>query len=163
MSIFSSNLQNKIKHYLSRYETRRSAILPILHEIQDECGWIKPEHIEALEKEYDLHRVHVQEVATFYSMYRLEEPKPFRIYFCDNIVCTMMGANKVMDKIKAHIKKSETGGKESVFSLKGVPCLGVCDGAPAMLVNKNRYLKVNTDNVEDILSNYESGAKNARH
>lgn len=153
--MFSQTLQNKIQHYLQRYETKRSAILPILHEIQDECGWIKPEHIEALEKDYGLNKVHVQEVASFYSMYRLKEEKPLRIYFCDNLVCTMMGANKVMDKIHAHIKKKEASGKPCSFSLKGVPCLGVCDGAPAMLVNKDRYLNVTAENVDDILRKYE--------
>src|SRR3954468_13215276 len=103
MSVFSKTLQDKIKHYLGRYETERSAILPILHEIQDECGWIQPSHMLALETEYGLPRVQVQEVASFYSMYRLSELKPLRIYFCDNIVCTMMGAGKVMDTIKQHI------------------------------------------------------------
>lgn len=156
MSAFSKTLQDRIKHYLGRYETPRSAILPILHEIQDECGWIQPSHVEALEAEYGLHRVHVREVASFYSMYRLSEPKPLRIYFCDNIVCTMMGANKVMDKIRQHIKKTEDSGKKCSFSLTGVPCLGVCDGAPAMLVNKERYLKVSTENIEDILRTYEA-------
>ncbi len=163
MSVFSQNLQSKIQHYLERYETKRSAILPILHEIQDECGWIQPKHIQALETEYGLHRVHVREVASFYSMYRLEEPKPLRIYFCDNIVCTMMGANKVMDKIKKHIKKVEESGQDCSFSLTGVPCLGVCDGAPAMLVNKDRYLKVSTENIEDILRSYEEGKNAGRH
>ena len=107
MSFFSTGLNEKIIHFLHRYETPRSAILPVLHAIQDECGWIKEEHIEALEKEHDLPRVHVQEVATFYSMYRLEEPKKYRILFCDNVVCTMMGAGKVMKRIeeigRAHV------------------------------------------------------------
>ena len=156
MSVFSRSLQDKIKHFLERYETKRSAILPILHEIQDEYGWIQPAHFEGLESEYGLSRVHVLEVATFYSMYRLEEDKPFRIYFCDNIVCTMMGAGKVMDKIKQHIKTIEDSGKSCPFSLKGVPCLGVCDGAPAMLVNKERHLKVSTENVDEILRKYEA-------
>ena len=155
MSVFSQKLQERIQHYLGRYETPRSAILPILHEIQDECGWIQPTHVEILEKEYGLQRVHVQEVASFYSMYRLEEPKPLRIYFCDNIVCTMMGADSVMEKIRHHMKKTEESVKACPFSLTCVPCLGVCDGAPAMLVNKERHLRVSTENVEDILRKYE--------
>ena len=160
MSVFSSSLQGKIQHYLERYETKRSAILPILHEIQDECAWIQAKHIEALETEYGLSKVHVREVASFYSMYRLSEAKPLRIYFCDNIVCTMMGAGKVMEKINQHIKKKEASGKPCSFSLTGVPCLGVCDGAPAMLVNKERHLKVTTENIDEILSKYEAEGGN---
>ena len=154
MSVFSEKLQDKFKHYLARYETKRSAILPILHEIQDEYGWIQAQHIEALEKEYGLNKVHVQEVVSFYSMYRTEKPKPYRIYFCDNIVCTLMGAEKTMEKIRKVMKSYEDKGLESPFSLAGVPCLGVCDGAPAMLVNKERYLRVDSEKGEEILKKY---------
>jgi NADH-quinone oxidoreductase subunit E len=154
-NVFSEALQKKIQGYLGRYETKRSAILPILHAIQDECGWIKDEHIEALEKVYDLHRVHVKEVVTFYSMYRTEPVRKFQILFCDNIVCHMMGADPCMKKIEAHIKKYEEQiGDDCPFSLQGVPCLGVCDGAPAMLVNKDRHLRVTDKNVDEILGKY---------
>ncbi|MBP6217624.1 MAG: NAD(P)H-dependent oxidoreductase subunit E [Oligoflexales bacterium] len=154
MSVFSKRLNEKIEHFLTRYETKRSSILPVLHEIQDECGWIQEKHIEALEKEHGLARIHVMEVATFYSMYRLEESKPFRILFCDNIVCNMMGAKESMRVIRQKIQTLEKEGKPCPFSLQGVPCLGVCDGAPAMLVNKERHLKVSSDRVETILAAY---------
>lgn len=150
MSVFSHEVKQKIEHYLGRYETKRSAILPILHAIQDHYEWIHEEHIHALDTEFGLPRVHVREVATFYTMYRLKEPKKFRILFCDNIVCTMMGAKDTM----ASIRKTMDGMKDCPFSLEGVPCLGVCDGAPAMLVNKDRYLKVSPDNVAATLSRY---------
>ncbi len=162
MSVFSQELQEKIKHYLGRYETKRSAILPILHAIQDECEWIKPEHFEGLEKEFDLLRVQVREVATFYSMYRLEEPKKFRILFCDNLVCTTMGAKKTMEKIEHVLEGYEKKGKDCPFSLQGVPCLGVCDGAPAMLVNKDRYLKVHPGNVVEFLKAYDSNVSHVQ-
>ena len=154
MSVFSPEIQEKISHYLKRYETRRSAILPVLHLIQDEYGWIKDEHIEELDKEHGLDRVHVLEVATFYSMYRLKEPKKFRVLFCDNIVCTMMGARESMETLREYIRSCEEKGEEHPFSLEGVPCLGVCDGAPAMLINKNRHLLVTPEKAGEIIKKY---------
>ncbi|MBP9706305.1 MAG: NAD(P)H-dependent oxidoreductase subunit E [Oligoflexales bacterium] len=156
MALFSAEIKLKIEALLGRYETRRSAILPILHVIQDEYGWIQPEHFDALHKDYDLDRVQVYEVATFYSMYRLKEPKPYRILFCDNIVCHMMGAKSAMATIEKKLEafKVKTG-QEAPFSLDGVPCLGVCDGAPAMLVNKDRYLCVSDEKkIDEILAKY---------
>ena len=153
---FSSGLRATIEKELKRYETKRSAILPILHAIQDECRYISDAQIDALEKEYDLSRVHVREVITFYSLYRTEKPRDFEILFCDNIVCCMMGAKPVMEKIQQKIDADEKSGKKSRFSIEGVPCLGVCDGAPAMLVNKDRYLKVTKDNVDEILARYDA-------
>jgi NADH-quinone oxidoreductase subunit E len=164
MSVFTQEVKAKIEGYLTRYETRRSAILPILHVLQDAYGWIQPAHVEALESEFQLHKVEVQEVATFYSMYRLEKPAQFRVLFCDNIVCNMLGANKVIHRIEAHIARyKEAGNSEPPFSVQGVPCLGVCDGAPAMLVNKERHLRVTEENIDEILAKYAPLPKSTSH
>jgi NADH-quinone oxidoreductase subunit E len=154
MSVFSAELKTVIEKELKRYETKRSAILPILHAIQDAHRYVSEEHIDGLEKEFDLSKIHVREVLTFYSLYHTEKPADFEILFCDNIVCHMMGANKTISKIKERIEAVEKTGKKCSFSVEGVPCLGVCDGAPAMLVNKDRYLKVTAQNVDEILNKY---------
>jgi NADH-quinone oxidoreductase subunit E len=156
-NIFSSTLQTKIKSELARYETKRSSILPILHAIQDECEWVQDSHVDTLESVYGLSRVHVKEVLTFYKAYRQEKPRKHPIQFCDNIVCCMMGAKDVMKKIEVHIKRlEEKHGESAPFEMIGVPCLGVCDQAPAMLVNKDRHHKVTVDNVDQILEKYAS-------
>ena len=154
MSVFAEPLRQKIEHFISRYETKRSSILPILHAIQDVDGWIKDEHVEGLEAEFGLHPVQVREVLTFYSMYRQHEPHKYEVLFCNNLVCHMMGAPAAMAKVQARIDEFEKSGKPSPIGLKGVPCLGVCDGAPAMLVNKDRFLNVTQDNVDEILNKY---------
>ena len=153
--VFSSKLQETIKKELARYETKRTAILPILHAIQDEYGWVQDTHIDALESGFDLNRVQVKEVLTFYKAYNQKKPRKHPIQFCDNIVCCMMGAKDVMAKIENHIKTLESKqGDEAAFEMIGVPCLGVCDQAPAMLVNKDRHHKVTVENVDQILSKY---------
>lgn len=154
MSTFSSPLRETIEGYLTRYETRRSAILPVLHAIQDAEGWVQPEHIESLHNDFGLDRVEVREVLTFYSMYRREKPHRFEVYFCNNLVCHMLGADEAMAQIRTKIAAYEARGEESPVGLVGVPCLGVCDGAPAMLVNKERHLKVTAANVDEILEKY---------
>ena len=154
-STFSSGLQDKIKKELGRYETKRSSILPILHAIQDELGWVQDKHVDTLESVYGLSRVQVKEVLTFYKAYRQEAPRKYEIEFCDNIVCCMMGAKDAMKKIEDHIEHLEAKlGDKTPFRLKGVPCLGVCDQAPAMLVNKDRHHKVTVENVDQILEKY---------
>ena len=154
MSVFSPELKKKIESYLTRYETKRSSIIPILHAIQDECRWISQEQIDALDKDYGLSPVEVREVMTFYTLYRAEPPAKYEILFCDNIVCCMMGAKDAIAKIEKRISEFESKGVEAPFSVQGVPCLGVCDGAPAMLVNKDRHLKVTATNVDEVLARY---------
>jgi NADH-quinone oxidoreductase subunit E len=154
-TVFSPSIQDVIKKELTRYETKRSAILPILHVIQDEYGWVQDKHIDALESTYGLNRVQIKEVLTFYKAYRQEKPRKHPIQFCDNIVCCMMGAKDVMKRIESHIEQLEKKmGEDAPFEMIGVPCLGVCDQAPAMLVNKDRHHKVTIENVDQILSKY---------
>lgn len=155
MSVFSSEMKQKIDAYLTRYETRRSAILPVLHAIQDECGWIKEEHIQELHDTYKLDRVHVKEVITFYDIYKDEPTRKFTLRFCDNFTCRMLGSKDAIHKIEGVIEKLEKEmGDDCPFSLEKFPCLGKCDGAPVMLVNKERVENVTADRVEEVLSKY---------
>ena len=159
-SVFSSSTCEKINYFLNRYETKRSAIIPILHVIQDTDGWVQEKHIDALEKDYGLHRVHVREVLTFYTAFHREAPRPFHIQFCDNLVCCMVGAKEVMEKIRQRIENHEKQtGKPSPFGLRGVPCLGWCGEAPAMLVNKERHLNLTPDNIDAVLDQYNLAQK----
>lgn len=155
MSVFSGELAKKIEGLLVRYETRRSSILPILHAIQDEQGWIKPEAIDELERKYDLSRVHVKEVITFYDIYKDEPTRPFQIRFCNAFTCMMLGSKDAIHKINGHIAKYEKEiGADTPFSCESFPCLGKCDGAPVMLVNKERFENVTADRVDEVLSKF---------
>jgi NADH:ubiquinone oxidoreductase subunit E len=158
MSLFPEPLLGHIRKELERYETRRSAILPVLHLIQDHFGWIQDAHVLAMESEFALPRVWVEEVLTFYSMYRKEPSKPYRIYVCNNIVCTMMGANQTMAAFSKKIEALEAASQDATckFSLEGVPCLGVCDGAPAVLINKDRHLRVDPAKALDLIQHYHA-------
>src|SRR5687768_4327467 len=155
MSVFSDALKKKIEGYCARYETRRSAILPVLHAIQDEHGWIKDEHIEELHRSYDLDRVHVKEVITFYDIYKDEPVKKYVLRFCNNITCRMLGSKEAIAKIETIIEQLDKElGDDAPFCLEQFPCLGKCDGAPVMLVNKERIEHVTADKVEEVLSRF---------
>lgn len=157
MTRFSDALDKTIAGYLSRYETRRSAILPILHAIQDAHGWIHEEHIDELEKTYELSRIHVKEVISFYDIYRDRPTKKYVIRYCDNLTCRMMGSEPAMARIKTHLAAWEKTDKDGCpFELEPFPCLGKCDGAPVMLVNKDRVEHATEDKIDEILSRYAS-------
>ena len=154
MSGFSEELRTKIEGFLKRYETRRSAILPVLHAIQDEHGWVHEKHIEELHHVYQLDRVHVKEVITFYDVYKDKHVKKHIIRFCKSITCHMLGASQAMHQIEDYIHSKDHDG---VFELEPFPCLGKCDGAPVMMVGKDRYEHVTADKVESLLDGIKSG------
>lgn len=155
MSVFSSALTQKIEGLLGRYETKRSSILPILHAIQEEQGWVKPEALDELESKYDLSRVHVKEVITFYDIYKDEPVRKFQIRFCNQFTCMMLGSREAIHRIEGHIAKYEKElGEDTPFSCESFPCLGKCDGAPVMLVNKERFENVTADRVDEVLARF---------
>ena len=153
--MFSDQLRKKIDGLLTRYETKRSAILPVLHAVQDEHRWIKEEHLDELETKYGLSRVHLKEVITFYDIYRDTPTRKFVIRYCHNITCSMLGAKEAMARIKGHIEKLDAAmGEDGPFELEPFPCLGKCDGAPVMLVNKERVEHATVDKIDGLLSKY---------
>lgn len=149
MTGFSKELKEKIKGYLTRYETRQSSIIPILHCIQDEHYWIHPEHVDILESEYGFNRVQVKEVISFYDIFSDQPKNKYKIRFCNNITCHMLGSQNVLDHLNHKVKAA---GKNTEFSVEPFACLGKCDGAPVMLVNKDRYENVSLENVDATLN-----------
>ena len=93
-AVFSDPLRKKIESYLTRYETLRSAVLPVLHAIQDEHGWVSPEQIEELHSAYKLDRIWVKEVITFYDIYKDHPTRKFVLRFCDHMTCRILGSKE---------------------------------------------------------------------
>jgi NADH-quinone oxidoreductase subunit E len=156
MSHFSPELTKTIEGYLTRFETKRSSILPILHAIQDYHDWISDDDVQALELEYGLSAVDVREVLTFYTMYRQKPCKPYRFEVCKSISCWLMGANKTISAIKDEIEKAEKEGRPLPFEVHGVECLGQCGFAPSTLINKDRHNNVTPERALELIREYSS-------
>jgi NADH-quinone oxidoreductase subunit E len=156
MSHFSPELKKIIEGYLTRFETKRSSILPILHAIQDEKDWISNADVDALEKEFQLSAVDVREVLTFYTMYRQKPPKPYRLEVCKSISCWLMGANDTIAAVKAEIAKAEKEGRTLPFEVHGVECLGQCGYAPSTLINKDRHNNVTPERALELIREYSA-------
>src|SRR5579883_2680648 len=100
----------------------RDLLLPALHAVQDQFGWLKPGALNYICSRMDLPPAEVFGVATFYHLFSLT-PAPVRVvHVCDDIACRIKGA----ESICAEMEKKGVAWKRS-------PCLGQCDRAPATL------------------------------
>lgn len=151
---FSPELKKTIEGYLTRYETKRSSILPVLHAIQDEKDWISDADVEELEKNFGLSAVDVREVLTFYAMYRKTPPEPYRFHVCNSISCWLMGSQKTIGAIQDKIDSAAKAGNPIPFEVKAVECLGVCGYAPAAFINKDRHLNVTPELALKLVDEY---------
>lgn len=142
-SIFlSDESKQKIDTWVAKFPEgkQRSALIMALRIAQDEHGYLTEPLMQAVADYLDLPKAYVYEVATFYTMYKLEPHGKYTIAICDSISCMLCGAKQLMayTENKLGIRVGETT-KDGMFTLKHAECLAACCAAPAVLVNDNLY------------------------
>jgi NADH-quinone oxidoreductase subunit E len=133
-----------VKSELSRYETKHSAIIRSLYRAQDENGgWVSPEVIQALSEVMQLPAAQIEEVATFYTMFNKEPVGKYHIQVCCTLSCAMAGARELTDTMMKEAGCSKTGemSKDGLFTFNKVECLGSCDTAPMLQINRDPYIE----------------------
>lgn len=150
------NLYDEIKACIDRYPNRRGALLPALHLAQGEAGWLSQETLEMVSDTLNLPRATVKGVATFYAMYRNKPMGRHLIQLCTNVACMIMDAERLVDLLKERYGLTPGGTTEDGrFSLVIMECIGACDRAPAMLVDKDYHPDLTEERIVEILEGYE--------
>ena len=132
-----------VKKELTRYETKRSAVLPALFKAQEENGgWVSPEVVVHLSQVMDIPMSQINEVLTFYTMYNKKPVGRNHIQVCCNISCAMAGAHEMADYLcdKLGVNDGEVT-KDGRFTISRAECLGSCDTAPVMQINMDEYVE----------------------
>src|SRR5512138_2641509 len=121
---------------LKRYPVKRSALLPTLHLVQDQEGWISREAIEYVASLLDLTPAQVHDTASFYTMFRLQPEGETQIEICTTLSCALGGAEQLLDHTcrRLGVKPGGTSA-DGKFTVRSVECLAACGGAPAVQVN----------------------------
>jgi NADH-quinone oxidoreductase subunit E len=133
---FSPELEKKFQWLLTRYPIKDAVMLPLLHLVQDEVGWLTPDSIEYVAGRMGLSPARVREVASFYSMFRLNKKGQYVIQVCHNISCYLAGSDQILEHVKKRlgIKEGETT-PDGKFTIERVECLASCGTAPVLQVN----------------------------
>ena len=104
--------------------SRRDLLLPALHALQDEIGWISRGGLEYACRRLDVPPADAYGVATFYDRFALDQQPPLTVTVCDDVVCKCAGADDLCRAFDdAVVRRS--------------PCLGLCDRAPAARVERS--------------------------
>ena len=110
---------------------RRHLLLPALHALQDEIGWISEGALSYVCERLMVPPADAYGVASFYALFSLRPRPPLVAHVCDDIVCMAKGAKDIVDTLQQTLgpESSEEGAATWVRS----PCLGQCERAPALL------------------------------
>lgn len=148
--------KKKIAEISSRYTTKEAALLPVLHLVQRETGFISPQEEKLVADLLDIQPIKVKEVVTFYTMFNQQQVGKYHIQVCSNLSCGLLGAESLIDhlKDKLGIAVGETTADQK-FTLTTVECLGACEQSPCMMVNFDYFGNLDKDKIDDILDNLE--------
>lgn len=134
---FSSELIVKFDEMVTRYPEgkQKSALLPILHLVQAEYGWVSTPAMDKVAKYLNIQPIEVYEVATFYTMFFLKPQGKYVLEVCRTGPCCLVGAEKIMKYIeqKLGVKEGEIT-PDGLFSWRGVECLAACGMGPVLQV-----------------------------
>jgi len=110
---------------------RRHLLLPTLHAVQEDIGWISPGALNYVSLRLSVPPAEAYGVATFYAMFSTEPRAPRVVHVCDDVVCGQRGGERLTERLSAELG-AEGSGNEVCWVRS--PCLGLCERAPAVLV-----------------------------
>jgi NADH-quinone oxidoreductase subunit F len=115
---------------------QRPLLLPVLHAVQDQVGWVSRGALEYACRRLAIPPAEAYGVVSFYARFALEERPALALHVCDDIACKCAGADTLCDSLEASFgpaRKSDAGGTAAWYRS---PCLGLCDRAPAAMVER---------------------------
>ena len=146
--------KERIDTILKEFEPEKENLISILHRIQDEemFNYIPEEAVEAVADYVGITTSEVYGVISFYSMFSIEPRGKHVIRVCTSAPCYVMGSTTVIDSLKKvlGIDISETT-EDTLFTLELSSCLGMCDIAPAMMINDEIYGDLTEKKIKKII------------
>lgn len=147
--------KNEIEKAIHEMPFRQSACIEALKVVQQHRRWISDESLKDVADYMEMTPHELDSVATFYNLLFRKPVGRHIILLCDSISCWVMGYDTIRDHLTAKlgIKYGETT-KDDRFTLLPNCCLGTCDTAPALMVDRDLYKNVTPEQLDGILERY---------
>ena len=131
-----SRLAAEAAEIIGRYPKSRSALMPLLHLVQSEEGYVSADGIAFCAEQLGLTEAEVTAVASFYTMYKREPVGEYHVGVCTNSLCAVMGGDAIFADLQEHLGVgNEETTPDGRVSLEHVECNAACDYAPVVMVN----------------------------
>jgi NADH-quinone oxidoreductase subunit E len=154
----TARLAGDAERIIARYPQGRSALLPLLHLVQSEDGYLTPAGIAFCAAQLSLTEAEVTAVATFYSMYRRTPTGEYLVGVCTNTLCAIMGGDAILEALQDHlgVHAGETTSDGRV-TLEHIECNAACDYAPVVMVNWEFFDNQTPSSARDLVDGLQAG------
>ncbi|MGC5017193.1 NADH-quinone oxidoreductase subunit NuoE [Micromonospora sp. DT47] len=162
MTVFNETTRERAREIVARYpaDRSRSALLPLLHLVQSEEGYVSPAGVEFCAEVLGLNKAQVGAVATFYTMYKRKPTGDYLVSVCTNTMCDVLGGQAVYDTLAEHLgvghDETTADGK---ITLEHAECLAACDYGPVMTVNYDFFDGVDPQTALGVVEELRSGGR----
>jgi NADH-quinone oxidoreductase subunit E len=152
----SAETRAAIEREVAKYPVRRGALLPALHLVQAERGWISREQARELAAIFAIRPVEVMEVISFYNMFYDRPQGRHHVHVCTNLPCSLRGARRLLAALEAHlgVAAGETT-PDGRITLGHEECLGACAYAPMLRVDGTYHEDLDVEAARRIVDGLE--------
>jgi NADH-quinone oxidoreductase subunit E len=154
----TARLAGDAEKIVARYPSARSALLPLLHLVQSEDGYLTPAGIAFCADQLGLTQAEVTAVATFYSMYRRTPTGEYLVGVCTNTLCAIMGGDAILEALQDHlgVHAGQTT-DDGRLTLEHIECNAACDYAPVIMVNWEFFDNQTPASARDLVDGLRAG------
>ena len=144
---------------IGRYPKTRSALLPLLHLVQSEEGYVSLDGIAFCAEQLGITEADVTGVVSFYTMYKRQPIGDYHVGVCTTALCAVMGGDAIFAGLQEHlgIGNDETTADGKV-TLEHVECNAACDYAPVVMVNWEFFDDMTPQSARDLVDGLRAGA-----
>ncbi len=145
-------LKKTLSERIAIAEDPREQVVDVMFELQSHFGYMSDEAMTEASNLLGMTTLELEELATFYDHIYREPVGKYVIHVCDSAICWMHDHLSVIDHIRSRLNV-EVGGTtaDSLFSLLPVCCIGYCDRAPAMTINRRVFGRLTPEKIDRIL------------
>ncbi len=150
----------RIDELIAHYPVKRSAVLMLLHAIQEDVGYISKEAQEWVAAKLELQPINVYEVVTFYPMFRQQPIGRRHIKVCRTLSCALLGGYKTCaafeKEFNTHRGEISPDGE---VTIEFVECLASCGTAPVVMIDDDLHEKVDAAKAKQLSDQIKAEAK----
>jgi len=148
--------RQEINAEFTRYPTRQAVCIEALKVVQRHRGWVSDEGLKDIGDALDMTPEELDAVATFYNLVFRRPVGRHVALICDSVSCWIMGYEKLRQGLTSRLNVSlgETT-TDNRFTLLPIVCLGVCDHAPALMIDDDLYRDVEPPQLDELLEKYK--------
>jgi len=152
----SRNPADIVREGLARFGNRRESIMQLLSMVNEELSWVPEEAIRQIAEATGVSAAEVYSVVSFYSFFSTEPRGRNIVRLCSTISCAMAGQGAVLKALvdEFGIEPFETS-EDGRLTIETTPCIGLCDQAPAMLVNGEPHVRLTPEKACEIVRGLE--------